>query len=84
MVPNNAALPEVPAGPPSHPEMELVSQAQVQTGPLPALANRMMAGTPDPGVKKAGALAGVAQWIEHWTVKQKFPCSIPGWGTCLG
>ena len=31
-----------------------------------------------------GALAGVAQWIEHWTVKQRVASSIPSQGTCLG
>ena len=30
------------------------------------------------------ALAGVAQWIEHWTVKQRVTGSIPSQGTCLG
>ena len=30
------------------------------------------------------ALAGVAQWIEHWPVKQKAAGSIPSEGTCLG
>ena len=30
------------------------------------------------------ALAGVAQWIEHLTVKQRVASSIPSQGTCLG
>ena len=30
------------------------------------------------------ALAGVAQWIDRWTVKQRVTCSIPSQGTCLG
>ena len=30
------------------------------------------------------ALAGVAQWIEHWTAKQRVASSIPSQGTCLG
>ena len=30
------------------------------------------------------ALAGVAQWIEHQTAKQKVTSSIPSQGTCLG
>ena len=30
------------------------------------------------------ALAGVAQWIEHWPANQKVASSIPGQGTCLG
>ena len=30
------------------------------------------------------ALAGVAQWIEHWSVNQKATGSIPCQGTCLG
>ena len=30
------------------------------------------------------ALAGVAQWIEHWPVNQRVACSIPSQGTCLG
>ena len=29
-------------------------------------------------------LAGVAQWIEHWTAKQRVPGLIPSQGTCLG
>ena len=33
---------------------------------------------------KGGALAGVAQWIEHWPVNRKFTNLIPGQGTCLG
>ena len=31
-----------------------------------------------------GALADVAQWIEHQPVNQKVAGSIPGQGTCLG
>ena len=31
-----------------------------------------------------GAMAGVAQWIEHGPVKQRVACSIPSQGTCLG
>ena len=34
--------------------------------------------------KPEQALAGVAQWIEHQTVKQMVVCSIPSQGTCLG
>ena len=30
------------------------------------------------------ALAGVAQWIEHWPVNQRVMGSIPGQGTYLG
>ena len=30
------------------------------------------------------ALAGVAQWIEHWPTNQKVTGSIPSQGTCLG
>ena len=30
------------------------------------------------------ALAGVAQWIENWTVKQSVTSLIPSQGTCLG
>ena len=30
------------------------------------------------------ALAGVAQWIEHWPVNQRVSSSIPSQGTCLG
>ena len=30
------------------------------------------------------ALAGVAQWIECWPVKQRVPGLIPSQGTCLG
>ena len=30
------------------------------------------------------ALAGVAQWIEYWTVKQRVTGSVPSQGTCLG
>ena len=30
-----------------------------------------------------GAPAGVAQWIEHWTAKQRVAGSIPSQGTCL-
>ena len=30
------------------------------------------------------ALAGVAQWIEPWTTKQRVTSSIPSQGTCLG
>ena len=30
------------------------------------------------------ALVGVAQWTEHWTVKQRVAGSIPSQGTCLG
>ena len=29
-------------------------------------------------------LADVAQWIEHWNVKQRVASSIPSQGTCLG
>ena len=34
--------------------------------------------------KMISALAGVAQWIEHWPVSQKVTGSIPCQGTCLG
>ena len=30
------------------------------------------------------ALAGVAQWTEHWPVNQRVAGSIPSQGTCLG
>ena len=30
------------------------------------------------------ALAGVAQWIEHWPVNQRVTGSVPSQGTCLG
>ena len=30
------------------------------------------------------ALAGVAQWVEHWSVNQRVAGSIPSHGTCLG
>ena len=30
------------------------------------------------------ALAGVAQWIEHWPANQKVTGLIPGQGTCWG
>ena len=30
------------------------------------------------------ALAGVAQWVEHWPVNTKVTGSIPGQGTSLG
>ena len=33
--------------------------------------------------KRALALAGVAQWIEHWPVNRKVTSSIPSQGTCL-
>ena len=35
-------------------------------------------------IKKLLALAGVAQWIEHWPVNQRITGSIPSQGTCLG
>ena len=34
--------------------------------------------------KKEGALAGVAQWIEHWPEKQRAAGLIPSRGTSLG
>ena len=34
--------------------------------------------------KQEKALAGVAQWIESRTVKQRVAGSIPSQGTCLG
>ena len=34
--------------------------------------------------KERQALAGVAQWIEHWPANQKVTSSIPSQGTCLG
>ena len=34
--------------------------------------------------KLNGALAGVAQWIEHGPVKQRVSGSIPSQGTCPG
>ena len=34
--------------------------------------------------RKYVALAGVAQWIEHWPRNQKVTGSIPCQGTCLG
>ena len=33
---------------------------------------------------KSLALAGVAQWIEHWPVNQRIAGLIPSQGTCLG
>ena len=33
--------------------------------------------------KKQTALAGVAQWIEHWPANQRVTSSIPSQGTCL-
>ena len=30
------------------------------------------------------ALAGVAQWVERWPVKQRVAGLIPSQGTCLG
>ena len=30
------------------------------------------------------ALAGAAQWIEHWPANQRVTCSISDQGTCLG
>ena len=33
---------------------------------------------------KIFALAGVAQWIEHWAANQGSTGSIPSRGTCLG
>ena len=30
------------------------------------------------------ALAGVAQWTEHWPANQRVAGSIPSQGTCLG
>ena len=30
------------------------------------------------------ALAGVAQWIEHWPANQRVTHSIPSQSTCLG
>ena len=30
------------------------------------------------------ALAGVAQWIEHWAENQRVTSLIPSQGTCLG
>ena len=30
------------------------------------------------------AMAGMAQWIEHQTAKQRITGSIPSQGTCLG
>ena len=30
------------------------------------------------------AMAGVAQWFEHWPVNQKVASLIPGQGTCGG
>ena len=35
-------------------------------------------------VKGVRALAGVAQWIEHWPENQRVRGSIPSHGTCLG
>ena len=35
-------------------------------------------------IKNILVLAGVAQWIERWPVKQKVSGLIPGQGTCLG
>ena len=32
----------------------------------------------------AKALAGVAQWVEHWRANQRVAGSIPSQGTCLG
>ena len=34
--------------------------------------------------KKQGALAGMAQWLEHPPANQKVAGSIPSQGTCLG
>ena len=34
--------------------------------------------------KPSGALAGVAQWTEHWPVNQGVANSIPNQDTCLG
>ena len=34
--------------------------------------------------KIVGALAGVAQWIEHRPANQRVTISIPSQGTCLG
>ena len=34
--------------------------------------------------KASLALAGVAQWIEHWPMNPKVPGLIPSQGTCLG
>ena len=33
---------------------------------------------------KIAALAGVAQWIEHWPADQKVASSITSQGACLG
>ena len=33
---------------------------------------------------KTTTLAGVAQWIELWTMNQRLAGSIPSQGTCLG
>ena len=34
--------------------------------------------------KEKEALAGVAQWNEHWPEDRKVASSIPSQGTCLG
>ena len=36
------------------------------------------------GKRKATALVGVPQWIEHWPANQNVAGSIPGQSTCLG
>ena len=35
------------------------------------------------GKSEARALAGVAQWIEHWSVNQRASCLTPSQDTCL-
>lgn len=35
-------------------------------------------------LKSDDALAGMAQWTEHWPVNQEIMGSIPYQGTCLG
>ena len=35
-------------------------------------------------IKQQPALAGVAQWIESWSVNQRVADLIPSQGTCLG
>ena len=34
--------------------------------------------------KKEKALAGVAQWIEHWPANQRVTSLVPSQGMCLG
>ena len=53
--------------------------------PFTRLIKKKIERTPQNTVRnERGALAGVAQWIEHWPAKQRVASSIPSQGKCLG